>query len=51
MKVYEPHDDSYLIADVLEKYFDNLESKNISFCDMGCGSAILGGKRGDEISI
>ncbi len=41
MRIYQPHDDSYLIADVLKKYFNNLNNNTISFCDMGCGSAIL----------
>ncbi len=41
MQIYQPHDDSYLMANVLEEYFNQLLDKDINYCDMGCGSAIL----------
>jgi HemK-related putative methylase len=42
MQVYEPHEDSFLIANVLKKYFNSLKNtSSLSYCDMGCGSAIL----------
>ncbi len=43
MEIYQPHDDSYLIADVLRGYFKHLDDKDVDYCDMGCGSAILAG--------
>ena len=38
LPVYEPREDSHLLAEVLEK--ENLKGKNI--LDMGCGSGLLG---------
>jgi len=38
MPIYEPREDSHLLAEVLEK--ENLKGKNI--LDMGCGSGLLG---------
>jgi release factor glutamine methyltransferase len=41
MEVYQPAEDSHLLADVLKSYFGNLVDKDISYLDMGCGSGIL----------
>jgi len=39
--IYTPSDDSFFLADFLEKYFSNLKNKNISYLDLGTGSGIL----------
>ena len=39
-EIYEPAEDSYLLANVLKRYFSN-NDKNLDFLEVGCGSGIL----------
>ncbi len=41
IKMYEPREDSFFMAQQVEAFCKNLEGKNISFLDMGCGTGIL----------
>jgi len=41
MEIYQPAEDTYLLADVLKKYFS--ENGVVSYLDMGTGSGFLSG--------